>query len=184
MTATDDVSPDLSLYRRHCIALLRRYFSMSVELGRLPALLGRAFFRTRVRSCRISSFEDAVIFVHDVERCLQQLSPFDQELIARCVLQEYTCEEAARLLHCNEKTIRRRMPDAVDRVTAILVERRLLIVPEQAAQEPRVGDAEAVTVEACRGSTASVPGWVPQLMASELKGCQVPRGDAFVVSSW
>src|ERR1700688_3050553 len=65
--------PDLWLYRERTIALLRRYLRISVEVGRLPSLLGRELFRSKVTSYRMSSFEDAVIFVHDVERALHQL---------------------------------------------------------------------------------------------------------------
>ena len=39
---------DLWPYRRRTVALLRRYARASVEVGRLPSLLGREFFRSRV----------------------------------------------------------------------------------------------------------------------------------------
>ena len=60
---------DLSAYHDRTIALLRRYFRMSLEIGRMPSVLGREVFRARVTSYRVQTFEDAVIFVHDVERC-------------------------------------------------------------------------------------------------------------------
>src|SRR5258705_9881184 len=59
---------DLWLYRERTVGMLRRYMRLSVEVGRLPSLLGREFFRTRVTSYSASTFEDSVIFVHDVER--------------------------------------------------------------------------------------------------------------------
>jgi hypothetical protein len=80
-----DCSCDLWLYRDRTVA-------------RLPSLLGREFFRTRVSSYRVGTFEDAVIFVHDVEKCLEELGRFDQELIAKVVLQDYTQDEAAQLM--------------------------------------------------------------------------------------
>jgi hypothetical protein len=61
-----------------------------VEVGRLPSLLGREFVRTRVTSYRAGTFEDAVIFVHDMARGLAKLDSFDHKLIARIVLQDYT----------------------------------------------------------------------------------------------
>jgi len=61
-------NPDLWLYRKRTEAILRKFFRMSVEVGRLPSILGSEFFRTHVTSYSVSSFEDAVIFVHDVER--------------------------------------------------------------------------------------------------------------------
>jgi hypothetical protein len=39
----------------------------------LPSILGLQFFRSPVTSYRAASFEDIVIFVHDVERSLEQL---------------------------------------------------------------------------------------------------------------
>jgi hypothetical protein len=122
----------MSVYRRHTVGLLRRYFNMSVELGRLPNILGREFFRSHVKG-HAAWFEDGVLFVHDVERCLQQLHPLDQLLIARCILQEYTHEEAARLLRCTRRTILNRLPDALDALTILFLERRLLII-----EKPRV----------------------------------------------
>jgi hypothetical protein len=57
-------NPDLWLYRDRTVGLLKRYLRYSVEVGRLPSLLGREFFRTRVTSYHAGTFEDAVIFVH------------------------------------------------------------------------------------------------------------------------
>ena len=36
--------PDIWLYRQRTVGLLKRYLRMSVEVGRLPSLLGREFF--------------------------------------------------------------------------------------------------------------------------------------------
>ena len=64
--------PDLWLYRERTLGMLRRYQRLSVEVGRLPSLLGREFFRTRVTSYHAGTFEDAVSFVHDVGRGREQ----------------------------------------------------------------------------------------------------------------
>jgi DNA-directed RNA polymerase specialized sigma24 family protein len=101
-------APELHLYRDRTRALLRRYFRMSIELGRLPSLVGREFFRSRVTSYRMHTFEDAVIFVHDTETCLQRLDAFSQQLIARVVFQDYTFEETAALVGCGRRTVVRR----------------------------------------------------------------------------
>jgi hypothetical protein len=84
--------PDLWMYRARTVALLRKYARLSVEVGRIPSLLGREFFRTQVTSYHMSTFEDVVIFVHDVERSLEKLDRFEQKLIAKIVLLEYTQE--------------------------------------------------------------------------------------------
>jgi hypothetical protein len=117
---------ELWLYRDRTIGLLRRYFRFSVELGRLPSLLGREFFRARVTSYRMRGFEDGVIFVNDVERCLEKLDSFSQALIARITLQEYTQEETGKLLHCCRRTVVRRYPEALDRLSRIFLEAQLL----------------------------------------------------------
>ncbi len=120
------IDPELSLYREHTIGLLRRYFRMSIELGRLPSVIGREFFRAKVSSYRIHSFEDVVILVHDVDRCLARLERFEQELVARVILQEYSHSEAAAVLKVTRRTVTRRLPDALDLLSKIFLETGLL----------------------------------------------------------
>src|SRR3954466_9134186 len=112
---------ELSAYHDRTIALLRRYFRMSLEIGRMPSVLGREVFRARVTSYRVRTFEDAVIFVHDVEKCLEQLEPFPRQLIARVILQDYSYEEAAALLGCGERSVYRLLPLALDRLSSLLM---------------------------------------------------------------
>ncbi len=66
----------------------------------MPSLLGREIFRAQLTAYKSSTFEDSVIFVHDVEHTLDRLHDFHRQLIAKIVLQEYSQEEAARLLGC------------------------------------------------------------------------------------
>ena len=61
-----------------------------------------------------TTFEDRVIFVRDVEKSLDRLEYWDQQLIARIILQEHSQEQAAHILHCNRKTVQRRLPQALD----------------------------------------------------------------------
>lgn len=122
----DGANPDLWLYRDRTVAMLRRYMRLSVEVGRLPSLLGREFFRTRVTSYHVATFEDTVIFVHDVERTLGRLDSFSQKLIAKIVLQEYTRDETARLLGCWRRTVGRRYEEALDRLSEMFLEGGLL----------------------------------------------------------
>ena len=122
----DGGDPDLWMYRDRTLALLKRYMRLSIEVGRLPSVLGREFFRTRVTSYSVSTFEDTVIFVHDVEGCLAKLDSFSQALIAKIVLQEYSQDEAARLLGCWRRTVGRRYPEALDRLSRMFLEGGLL----------------------------------------------------------
>jgi hypothetical protein len=117
---------DLWLYRERTVGMLRRYMRISVEVGRLPSLLGREFFRTRVTSYSASTFEDAVIFVHDVDRSLEKLDWFEKELIGKIVLQDYSQDQAAILLGCWRKTVARRFLEAVDQLSEIFLEGGLL----------------------------------------------------------
>ena len=118
--------PDLWMYRGRTAAILRRYMRLSVEVGRLPSLLGREFFRTRVTSYHVTTFEDSVIFVHDVEKSLEQLDELERKLIATMVLQDYTQEEAAGRLGCTRRTVMRRFPEALDRLSDIFLKGGLL----------------------------------------------------------
>jgi DNA-directed RNA polymerase specialized sigma24 family protein len=113
-------------YRGRTVAMLRRYMKYSIETGRLPSLLGREFFRTQVTSYSVVTFEDRVIFVHDMERCLERLDEFSRQLIARHILQEHDRHATARLLQCNEKTVRRLTPLALDQLSEILLDMGLM----------------------------------------------------------
>src|ERR1041385_4011973 len=91
-----------------------------------PSLLGRELFRARVSSYSAGTFEDAVIFVHDVEQCLEDLNQFDRKVLGKVVFQDYTQDEAAHLLGCGRKKIWRRVPEILDVVSEKLLEHGLL----------------------------------------------------------
>jgi hypothetical protein len=110
------------IYRGRTVAMLRRYLRYSIEAGRLPSLLGSEFFRAKVTAYTVVTFEDRVIFVHDMEKCLDRLDDFSQQLIARHILQEHDRWATAKLLHCNEKTVRRYTPVVLDLLSEILME--------------------------------------------------------------
>ena len=133
------LDPELSLYRDYTIGMLRRYFRMSIELGRLPSILGREFFRAKVTSYRMNSFEDVVILVYDVEKCISLLDPFSQQLIARVVLEEHTHEEAAVVMRCARKTVSRLMPEALDQLSEIFLRTGIL----RKLGNPKQEEAEA-----------------------------------------
>ena len=117
---------DLWPYRRRTVALLRRYARASVEVGRLPSLLGREFFRSRVTSYTMRNFEDVVIFVADMEQAIEKLNALDKKLLAMNVLEEYTIPEVARLLGYNQRMVERFLQDALDQLSRILLEGGLM----------------------------------------------------------
>jgi len=123
---TDKVITSMAFYRKYTEALLRRYVKMSMEAGRAPSLLGREMFRGRVTSYRVHSFEDVVIFVHDVEKCIKTLEIRLQQMLHRVALQEYTFQETAALLGLPLRTVVRRYARALDKLTPLLMAARLL----------------------------------------------------------
>ena len=134
--------PDLWLYRDRTVAILKRYSRLSTEAGRLPSLLGREFFRGHVSHYRVTTFEDVVIFVRDVESCLEKLDSFSQQLIEKCVLLDYSQDEAAGLLGCWRRTVGRRYPEALDRLSELFLAGGLL---------KRVGDPILPAKKSCQG---------------------------------
>jgi hypothetical protein len=119
----------LGFYRKHTENMMRRYLYASMQVGRAPSILGDPIARGWCSSRPIRTFEDAVIFVLDIERCLDQLNSLDRQLLNRIVLQEYTQSEAASLLGMSVRTVSYKFPMALDRLTEKLLESKLLILP-------------------------------------------------------
>ena len=115
-----------AFYRRHSAALLRRYLRASMELGRTPCLLGNMVFRGRVSSYRLTTFEDIVIFVLDVEKCLKRLDSSSQAIIAHVALEDYSVEEAAGITGDSHRSASRIYGEAMDRLTRLFLEFGLL----------------------------------------------------------
>lgn len=133
---------DLWLYRDRSIALLKRYVRLAVEIGRLPSLLGREFFRGRVTTYTVSTFEDTVIFVYDMEQSVEKLNKFDQAMIGKIVLEEYSQREAAKILNCPLRTIERLFPEALDHLSKILLAGDIMTA---------IGGSRKSTAESCQG---------------------------------
>jgi len=126
------VGPIVSLgfYRKHTESMLRRYLYASMQVGRAPSILGDPVSRGWASSRPIRTFEDAVIFVLDMEMCLNQLPSLDRQILSRVVLQEYTQAEAASLLGMSVRTISYKFPAAMDRLTEKLLDADLLVLPQ------------------------------------------------------
>ncbi|MGA3264514.1 MAG: sigma factor-like helix-turn-helix DNA-binding protein [Terracidiphilus sp.] len=119
----------LGFYRKHTESMLRRYLYASMQVGRAPSILGDPVGRGWASSRPVRTFEDAVIFVLDIEMCLNQLGSLDRQMLCRIVLQEYTQAEAATLLGMSVRTISYKFPQALDRLTEKLLETGLLVLP-------------------------------------------------------
>ena len=129
--------PQLAFYRKYTEAILRRYMRMSLDVGRVPSILGREMFRARVSNYRMESFEDAVIFCHDVERCIQRLTASEQLLIEHITFKQYTVAEAAHLLRTTPKAIIWQYTNALDRLTRIFLDLEILN-PPKSCQDPKM----------------------------------------------
>lgn len=115
-----------AFYRKRTEGVLRRYMRASMEMGRTPSLLGTMVFRGRASSYRLRTFEDCIIFIFDMEKCLKRLDAESRELIARIALQEYTYEETAKLTQQSERSVGRKYAQALDCLTNHLIEADML----------------------------------------------------------
>jgi len=110
------------IYRARTTVMLRRYMRYSIEAGRMPSILGGEMFRAKMTAYTVVTFEDRVIFVHDMETCLGRLDEFSRQLIARHILQEHDQAATGRLLHCTERTVRTYVPIVLDLFSEILLD--------------------------------------------------------------
>jgi hypothetical protein len=122
----EQLGPEVAFYRKYTEAVLRRYVKMSMEAGKVPSLLGQEMFRGKVTNYRVGNFDDVVIFLHDVDRCVEKLDADEQQLISRMSLQQYTVGETAELLGLKPRTVIRRYGEALDRLTRVFLAARML----------------------------------------------------------
>jgi DNA-directed RNA polymerase specialized sigma24 family protein len=120
---------NLAFYRRHTQSLLRRYLYASLQVGRAPSILSDPVSRGWASSRPVRTFEDAVIFVLDIENCLSQLGSLDREILSKLVLQEYPQSEIAALLGISARHMCNRLGLALDRLTEKLLASGVLVIP-------------------------------------------------------
>jgi hypothetical protein len=128
-SATAKAPVEVAFYRKYTEGMLRRYMYRSMEIGKVPSLLGYFSFRGKSSNRKGYTFEDSVIFVHDVERCLARLNSLERELVGRIALQEYTLTETAALTGMSVRTVVRRYWEALDLLTEVFLRLELLQVP-------------------------------------------------------
>lgn len=119
----------LAFYRKHTEKLLRRYLYASMLVGRAPSILNEPVSRGWASSRPVITFEDAIIFVFDVEKCLARLGPLDRLILAKAIIQDYSYDEVALLLRVGVRTLIYRLNQALDRLTRILLDSKLLQIP-------------------------------------------------------
>lgn len=116
----------IAFYRRRTELLLRRYMLVSLQAGRVPSVIGNCLFRGKATNYRTYNFEDAVIFLFDVEKCLNRLDPPGRELVARIALQEYTQEETAEFIGESLRSVNRKYGETLDALSRIFLDLGLL----------------------------------------------------------
>ncbi len=121
-----DPRPEISCYRGQTLAIVRHFFEISSQVGRLPSLLGREFFRARVSHHAIPSFEDQAVFVRDVELCFARLSEAHAEMITLVGLYSFSRDEVAEMLRCSKSWVSNRVAEALDALSEIFLQARLL----------------------------------------------------------
>src|SRR5450755_4056515 len=108
-------------FRGQTLAIVRHFFEMSCQLGRLPSILGREFFRAKVSHHAIPSFEDQALFSHDVQHSLMKLGASELEVLTLVGLYDLNLDEAARVLHCSAGYLSQRFAEALAHLTQIFL---------------------------------------------------------------
>jgi hypothetical protein len=116
----------VAFYRKYTHAILRRYVRMSMEAGKVASPLNKEMFRGKVTSYKVESFEDVVVFLIDIDHCINMLDTHQQLLIRRISLEEFTVEETAALTRLNPRTVVRRYNLALDSLTRVFLHLKIL----------------------------------------------------------
>ncbi len=93
-----------------------------MQVGRTPAILNEPIQRGYVSSRRVRTFEDAVIFVLDVENCLKKLGALERTLLGPHRLQEYTQAEVAAMLGMSARAVNYKLRAALDSMTEVFLD--------------------------------------------------------------
>ena len=127
---------NFAFYRKYTEAMLRRSLKMSLEVARVPSMMGQSMFRARVTSYKVRGFDDVVNFVADVDNCVAKLDQSQQHLIRRIGMQQYTHGEFAAMTGLSMRTVIRQYNEALDDLTRIFLRRRMM-EPMMASHDPQ-----------------------------------------------
>lgn len=121
-----DPRPEMLCFRGQTLAIMRHFFELSCQVGRLPSLLGREFFRAKVSHHAIPSFEEQAVFTRDVELCLARLSDDHAEMIMLIGLYDFSRDEIAGMLRRTKSWVHQHVAEAVDSLSEIFLQAGLL----------------------------------------------------------
>ena len=121
-----DSRPEMICFRGQTLFMVRHFFEISCQLGRLPSLMGREFFRAKCSHHAIPSFEEQAVFNRDIELCLARLTDQQAEIITLVGLYDFSREDAAAMLGCSRAWASERLAAALDCLTEIFLKAGLL----------------------------------------------------------
>jgi len=122
----DGARADVLFYRSQALATVRHFFEIASQIGRLPSIMGREFFRAKVSHHAIPSFEEQAVFVLDVEAALARLNERDGELVALVGLFHYPMDDVARMLGRSRSYVAQHFADSVDHLAQVFLQTGLL----------------------------------------------------------
>ncbi len=175
-----DARPEMLCFRGQTLALVRHFFELSSQVGRVSSLLGREFFRAKVSHHAIPSFEEQAIFVRDVEICLSRLSEAHAEVITLVGLYDFSHEEAAEILHCSKSCVHGWFSEALDFLSEIFLLTGLLREDRPDRRQRQKMNDGALPLPDVAGSRRKPPGSV-RSVASGNSAKRVAGSTAFDV---
>ncbi len=150
--------PEMLCFRGQSLALIRHFFEISSQVGRVSSLLGREFFRSRVSHHAIPSFEEQAIFVRDVELCLAKLTAQQAEVLTLLGLYDYSVDEVSQMFQCSRTIVRHWFNEALDVLSEVFLKAGLLREnnPDRRQRQVMRRKQPAEVVECRRKPPASV----------------------------
>ncbi len=147
----DEDLTEYSMFRSHSLKLLRQYLKLSLDYGRIPSVLGGESMRARVSHTRMHTIEDETIFIHDMNRCLEQVLDREElRLLALVVFMDYTFEEASSQTEYSLRQTYRMFYDMMDRLTCAFFEREFLNREKlMGTMKKPMGRARPGSIQAC-----------------------------------
>lgn len=113
--------PEMLLFRAQTSALLHHFLEICSQVGRVPSILGREFFRSKVTHHRVPSFEDQALFMYDVERCLGKLPSRYSQVLAMAGLHNLPIDEVAARLGMSRSWVNRQYVEGLDFLSQIFL---------------------------------------------------------------
>ena len=117
---------DLQFFRAQTMGIVQHFFEIASQIGRLPSILGREFFRAKISHHAIPSFEEQAVFVCDVARALEKLNETDGEVVALVGLFHFSLDDVAAMLGRSRTGVYTRYSDSIDQLSEIFLETGLL----------------------------------------------------------